>query len=139
MSAKSKTARRDEKQLSSPYVKIIIGSSAGCVLCFILIALAAVMALKSGLSSSVYMPLGMFFGALSAFLGGFIAVRPIKQRGALYGALSGLLQSLICSVILFVANGYTAGNGIFILSAIIILCSALGGIAAVNLKIKKRY
>ena len=139
MSAKSKTSRRDEKQQSSPYIKILIGSLTGGVLFFILVAFAAAAALKSGFSSSLYMPLGIVLGALSAFAGGFIAVRPIKQRGAPYGALTGILQALICAVVLFVANGYKAGNGIFILSAVMILCSALGGIAAVNLKIKKKY
>lgn len=139
MSAKSNRTRRDEKKQSSPYIKILIGSLTGGALFFILIAFAAVAALKSGFSSSAYMPLGIALGALSAFAGGFIAVRPVKQRGAPYGALTGILQAIICAVVLFIANGYKAGNGIFILSAVMILCSVLGGIVAVNLKIKKKY
>ncbi len=139
MSAKSKAVRRDEKQKSSPYTKIIIGSLVSVALYFILIALIAAMALKSDLSPSAYMPAGIISGILSSLIGGFVSVRPIKEKGVLFGALTGVVQAIICSLVLFVVNGNAAGNGIFILSAVMILCSAVGGIAAVNLKIKKKY
>lgn len=122
-----------------PLSGIMITSLVGCLLFFILTALFSYLVLQKGISSSLYMPVGLVLGAISAFLNGFAAVRPIKEKGVLYGALTGLIQALLCSVVLFVANGGAAGTGIFILAAIIILAAAVGGIAAVNLKIKKKY
>lgn len=138
MNGKSKTSRREENQ-TSPYIKILIGAVLAIALYFIILALFAVFVLKSGIESSAYMPTGVIIGAVSAFVGGFAAVRPIKQKGALYGGLAGLIQALISSLVLFFANGYSAGNGVFILSAVIILCSVLGGILAVNMKRKMKY
>ena len=138
MGSKTKKTRRDEKR-ASPQIKIIIGSAIGTVLYFLIVAVAAVAVLKSGSGTSVYMPIGFAAGVLSGFAGGFAAVRPIKEKGAMFGALSGLGQALLCSIVLFIVNKATAGSGMFILSLIIIICSALGGIAAVNAKRKKKY
>lgn len=122
-----------------PLKRIMIISLIGCFLFFIFTALFSCLILKNGISSSLYMPVGMVLGAVSAVLSGFATVRPIKEKGALYGALTGFIQSLLCSVVLFVVNGGSAGTGIFILAGLMILASALGGIAAVNLKVKKKY
>lgn len=133
-----KSSRKDEK-LGSPINKIIIASVIGSVLYFAMLAVFAAAALKKGMEASSYMPVGLVLGAVSGFLSGFTAVRPIKEKGALYGALTGFIQSLINSIVLFIVNGGAAGTGIFILAAIVIILAAVGGIAAVNLKIKKKY
>ena len=137
MPVKSKTAKKDDN--NKPIYKILIGSVIGSVLYFLLIALFSLMALKSSFDSSVYMPAGIVLGGLSAFLGGFITVKPIKEKGVFYGALTGLIQALICASVLFIVNNATAGTGIFILIAVILLCGALGGVAAVNIKKKIKY
>lgn len=133
-----KSNRKDNKS-KTPFTKIIIGSVISTVLFFIIIALFALSALNSVFSSSSYMPVGMVSGSLTAFAGGFISVRKLKEKGVLFGAVSGIIQAVLCSVILFVINNGSVGTGVFILSALIIIFSALGGIAAVNLKIKKKY
>lgn len=138
MGGKSKMTRRDEER-ASPQIKIIIGSAIGTALYFLIVAIAAAAVLKSGTGSSAYLPIGFAAGILSGFAGGFAAVRPIKEKGAVFGALSGLCQALLCSVVLFIVNRAAAGSGMLILSLIIIICSALGGIAAVNAKRKKKY
>ena len=138
MGGKSKKTRRDEER-ASPQIKIIIGSAIGTALYFLIVAIAAAAVLKSGTGSSAYLPIGFASGILSGFAGGFAAVRPIKEKGAVFGALSGLGQALLCSVVLFNVNRAAAGSGMLILSLIIIICSALGGIAAVNAKRKKKY
>ena len=138
MGGKQKSSRREEKS-AAPYAKIIIGSIAASVLYFIILAVFSALALDSGFSESSYMPAGMAAGALTGFAGGFIAVRPVKEKGLLYGLISGAVQALICSVVLFSVNGASAGNGIFILSALILLFAVFGGVAAVNMKAKKKY
>lgn len=138
MQEKIKKSRRDEKK-TSPISKIIIGAVLGSVLYFVLLAVFASFALKSNVSMSSYMPAGMALGVLAAFIGGFAAVKPLKEKGVVYGALTGLVQALICSIVLFIVNSAVAGTGIFILMAVIIAAAAGGGITAVNLKPKKKY
>lgn len=138
MQERVKKSRRDEKK-ATPISKIVIGAVLGSVLYFMFLAIFALFALKSNVSISSYMPVGIFMGALTAFVGGFAAVKPLKEKGALYGALTGVIQALICSIVLFIVNSAVAGNGIFILMAVIIAAAAGGGIAAVNLKTKKKY
>ena len=138
MGGNSKSSRK-EKHTGSPFIKTAVAAAAASVLYFILLAAFSAFALSSGLSESFYMTAGMVTGALTAFSGGFIAVRPIKEKGALYGLVTGGIQALVCSAVLFIVNNATAGNGIFILSALIVASAVLGGISAVNLKIKKKY
>lgn len=138
MGGKSKSSRREDKA-DAPFVKIIIGAVAASILYFVVLAVFATLALNSGMSASSYMPAGMAAGAITGFAGGFISVRPVKEKGALYGLITGVLQAVICSAVLFVVNGASAGNGIFILCALTVVGAVLGGIAAVNLKIKKKY
>ena len=133
-----KINRKDNKS-KTPYSKIATGSVISTALFFLFIGLFALMALNSGVSASLYMPTGMIFGAITAFLGGFISVRPLKEKGVLFGAISGVIQAVICAAVLFFINKGSVGTGVFILSALIIVFSGLGGIAAVNLKIKKKY
>lgn len=139
MPSKSKSSRPKENN-SSKINRVIIGSVIGAVLFFMFIALFSVLVLKTdAFSSSFYMPAGLMSGAVSSFLCGFITVRPIKKNGAALGALSGLVQALICSAAIFFINSNNSGVGIFILMAVIVAFGAVGGISAVNLKIRKKY
>lgn len=138
MGDKAKSSRKDNKY-NTKLISVSAGALASTVIFFVLLALFAFFSLKSGFSDSIYFPAGLVTGALSGFTGGFICVRPIKEKGVLFGFVSGLIQALICCGILFAINGASAGNGLFILFGVITVFSAFGGIAAVNLKIKKKY
>lgn len=138
MSGKNKSTRRNEESNNS-YIRIIVGSAVSAVMFFALLALFALFSLKSGTYGSLYVPAGIAFAFLSGVTGGFVAVRPIKQKGLPYGALSGFISSLLCAVVLFVVNGNKAGSGLFIVAGLMIVGSASGGIGAVNLKLKKKY
>lgn len=139
MPEKSKSSRAKEKNTSN-INKIIVGSVIGSVFLFMLILLFSFLVLKTdSFSSSLYLPAGLVFGAMSAFVGGFVSVRPIRKNGALFGTLTGLAQALICSASMFFINGNNAGSGLFILMAVITAFGSIGGISAVNLKVRKRY
>ncbi len=139
MSGKSKSSRKNEKSTSN-LNKIIFASVIGTVLFFAVICLLSLIALKSnGFNSSLYMPAVLLSGALSGFMGGFTAVRPVRKNGAAYGALTGLVQAVVCSAAAFFINGNKAGSTLFILIAVIIAMGAAGGISAVNLKVRKKY
>ena len=138
--AKNSKSSRSKESDSLNYKNILIGSVLGSVLFFVLISLFSLMLLKSEIvSASFYMSSGLISGAVSAFIGGFAAVRPVKKNGAVAGALAGFIQALICSAAVFFINDNNSGTSIFILMGLIIAFSVAGGISAVNLKIKKRY
>lgn len=138
MSGKPRTTRKDDssKNLAA---KIAVGAAVSVVLYFVLIAFYALAAFKTGLSSSLYMPIGIVLGALSGLVGGFVSVKPIMQKGIVFGALSGLISAIVSSAMMFAANGNKAGNGIFVFMAAMLLGGAAGGVAAMNLKLKKKY
>ncbi len=139
MPSKSKNSRVKEKDFSL-LNRVLIASAVGSAMFFALVALFSFAVLKTDMfSSSSYMFFGIISAALSSFLCGFITVRPIKKNGIANGALSGLVQALICSAVMFFVNGNKSGVGIFIMMAVFVVFSALGGISAVNLKVKKKY
>lgn len=138
MSSKQRNAKKYDGP-KSIITKIAVGTTVSAVMYFALIALYAAVSFKSGASSSMYMPVGIVMGAISGLAGGFAAVRPVKQKGVLYGSLCGFASAILCSAALFIINGNKAGNGIFILIAAMVFGGAAGGVSAVNLKIKKKY
>lgn len=137
MQGKAQKSRREDKK--SPINNILISTIIGSILYFGFLAVFALCALNSDFNASTYMPVGIIIGFLTATIGGFMAVKPLKQKGALYGAITGLAQALVCSVALFAVNKGVAGTGIFILIAATVAGGIAGGITAVNLKIKKKY
>ncbi len=137
MQEKNKTNRKEESQF--PLIPLAVSSAISSIIYFILIALLTFAALKTSFSNALYLPGAIFAGALSGLVCGFTAARIIKEKGLFWGGISGLIQSLLCSVVIFILNKGTAGNGIFILIAVIVAFSAIGGIAAVNIKKKIKY
>ncbi len=139
MPSKPKTSRAKEKDYSL-LKRVSVSSIISSVVFFVLIAVFSFAVLKTDMfSSSSYMFFGVISAALSAFLCGFITVRPIRKNGIVYGAVSGFVLALICSAVMFFVNGNKSGVGIFILMVLFVVFSALGGISAVNFKVKKKY
>lgn len=122
-----------------PLVKLAVCSLSSSVLFYILIALFSFLILKTSGNGSMYLFYGIGAGAVSGFISGFTALKLIKEKGLFYGALCGAGQSVICALIMFILNKGTAGNAVFILIAVMILMSSLGGLAGVNLKKKIKY
>lgn len=122
-----------------PISKIAICAAISSTLFFLLLISFAALILKTSSNQSMYLVYGLAAGAGSGFAGGFIASKLIKEKGLIYGAISGFAHSLICALTVFILNKGTAGNGIFILIAVMTLLSSLGGIAGMNLKKKIKY
>lgn len=131
---------KNNKDKSNISVKsLIIPSVAMSVMFFVFLAVGALLFLNNGTSSSAYLPFSIVAGGICGFISGFVSVRIIKNKGLFYGAVSGIIQSLIVSIVIFLMNKGIAGNGIFILIGVTVALSALGGVAAVNLKKKIKY
>lgn len=137
MNKKSRSSKNEEMKFS--YMPILLSSLICSVLYFVfLIAISAVM-LNSASNPSLYLPAGLLSGGLTGFINGFVTAKLTGEKGLVYGAITGLIQSLLCAVTVFIMNKGIAGNGIFILIAIIILTASLGGMTAVNIRKKIKY
>ena len=136
---KNKTTSSKKESKGFPLVPILSVSVVSSVLYFIILALLTVFSLKSSVDRSMYLPFSIGAGGITGFICGFAITKIIKEKGMICGSLSGFIHSLICSVVIFVLNKGTAGNGIFILIAVMTVFASLGGITAVNLKKKIKY
>lgn len=112
--------------------KTLIGSLLGAVMFFVLTALASLILWKTDADESIYKFISLIIGAVSAFTGGFAGVRPVRKNGIAFGALSVLpvyLAEILAGVL--VSKGGIGLIG-WIMLAVQLLFSAVGGIIAVN-------
>lgn len=137
MTKKNIAPKKDESAI--PIKQIFISSLISSAMFFILLIILALVVFKTSANQSLYLLYGLAAGGLSSFFGGFISLRLIKEKGLFFGGICGFIQSLICSLIIFILNKGTAGNGIFILIALMTFVSSLGGLTAVNIKKKIKY
>lgn len=126
---KSKTQNTSVKGL---VIKTLLGSLVSVVVFFILTLLAAFVLWKNDSDISLYNFVICIIGAFAGFAGGFVAVRPVRKRGMVFGALSALIPCVIVMTasVLLSKSGIAVVGWIFL--AVYILFSALGGIIAAN-------
>lgn len=113
-------------------IKILIGSGVGSAVFFALAALSAFVLLQNDSDVNIYKYIILLIGAISGFLSGFAGVRPLRKNGIAFGAVSALpvyLIAIIVSIILSRSGISLIG---WILLAVIVIFSAVGGIVAVN-------
>lgn len=113
-------------------IKALIGSLVGLVVFFILTALASFILWKNDADSEIFKYIMLIIGAVSAFIGGFVAVRPTRKNGIAVGALSALPSYLVIILISVLLSKSGVGAVGWVLLAVMILFSAIGGIVAVN-------
>lgn len=120
-------------------VNVLIGSVIGALSTVLLIMIfAAVLAFTDIPEATVG-----FFGYLSVIAGGIIGGLISSRRCGRNGLMSGICTGLMMFIILFIVRMFFANlgsltiNTIFMLFAMLI-SSAFGGIAGVNMKWKKR-
>lgn len=128
-----------KEETGFPLKTVALCSLSGTGLFFLFLILFSFLILKTSANQSMYLLYGIIAGAVSAFICGFAGLKIIKEKGLLHGAICGGAQAFICTLIIFILNKGTAGNGIFILMGIIVLMSSLGGMAGVNIKKKIKY
>lgn len=118
--------------LKTVIAKTLTGSLAGLVLFFLLTAISSAILWKTDADSEIYKYIILAVGGVSALVCGFIAVRPVRKNGIVFGALSVLPFFLITIVISMLIS--KSGVGLFgwILLGIQLVLSAIGGIIAVN-------
>ncbi|MBR3835545.1 MAG: TIGR04086 family membrane protein [Clostridia bacterium] len=113
-------------------IKALVGALTGVVLFFVMSAVAAFALWKTDSNSGMYQYILLAIGAVSALVCGFVAVRPVRKNGIAVGALSVLPAYLVTILVSILVS--KSGVGLFgwILLAVQVVFSAIGGIIAVN-------
>lgn len=121
-----------EANLKTAIIKALVGSAVGTAVFFALTALAAFICLKGDSDPDSYKFFILAAGAVSGFVCGFAAVKPVKKKGIIAGALSTLPMYFItvCTAML-ISHGGLGLIG-WILCAVMLASGGVGGIIAVN-------
>lgn len=135
---KNSDYRKENKKDNIPLC-VAVGAASGVIIFFALTLVFALVSFKAEIGAELYLPAELLFGGVSGIAAGFVTVRPIKRLAAPLGACAGLCMSAVTAVIMLIINGGVSAANILILSGVIIFISAIGGVAAANLKKKMRY
>lgn len=138
MAKGKKRAPRGEDKNAFPLKSILTGAGVGAVLFLLLMLVVACAALRADISRETYPVIGLAAAALSSLAGGFAAVRPVHKNAIPYGALAGVIQGIFACTAAFAANSASASSKQLLLAAIMVIFSAAGGIAAVNIKRRRK-
>ncbi|MBP3441331.1 MAG: TIGR04086 family membrane protein [Clostridia bacterium] len=133
MHKKKRTKAKSHNQTLKNYVlKTAIGSAVGMGVFFLFALAAAFVLWKKDADTSSFKYVMFALAALSGFIGGFTAVRPVREKGLIFGALSALPTCVVLTAVsmLISKNGLAVTGWIFIV--LDILFAAIGGIVAVN-------
>jgi putative membrane protein (TIGR04086 family) len=118
--------------LRTVIIKALISSATGIIVFFIITAVLSLVGWKSDMPESAYKYMILAAGAISGFVCGFAAVRPIRKNGIAVGALSALPAYFIIVLISTTLSRTGISKIGWILLPVMIVFAAVGGILAVN-------
>ena len=123
----------NEKESNLYFLKpILISMIAGMVSIFILFIIFAVLMASNAIPLSIIHTLTTVAGAAGGFISGFICGKIIHRQGVLFGAVCGVLLSLLIVISGFFAFGFSMQAYTFVKFIAIISASSIGGIIGVN-------
>lgn len=129
---KRRTSSKENQNPNISFVKRILrGGFISAAIFFTLIFLLSLLVVKTGVSDSMQNIFVFFFALLSSFLGAFISLRKTREKGLLSGILTALPAIILACLVLLVVL-HTLGLKTLLMSAMMLLGGALGGIVAVN-------
>ena len=129
MSEKRNSAETD---LRSVIIKILTGAATGTAVYFALTAVTAFISLKKDIDPRGFGFTDLALGAAAAVICGFIAVKKVRKKGLLLGALSTLPMYFIIVCTCLLASHCGIGMYGWILGGVMLLAGAVGGIIAVS-------
>lgn len=139
MTVKVGYKRRTERSARRTKLGTLALISLGGMLLFIgLLFLAAFICLRRD-ASGWFLPLCAYACcAVSAFPVGYITAKYIGKSGLLCGLLSSLPLCILLLILCLSLYG-TAGSGLLIGTALMLLSGTFGGVTALHLRHRKRY
>ena len=117
---------------------VVIGAAAGVSISMLLILVGALIAVKTG--AVPYNAVPYITGAaqgIGALAGGYICGRAFRRMGMALGAACGSLAGAALFVIGLISGGIAAWTALIRL-LISVLCGAIGGIAGVNKRSRRK-
>lgn len=136
-SKKSNRKRREDKAGSDMLSVMLKAFAVGILSLFVFLTLVSFSVISADASKSLYPVFALVCVGLSAFVGGFYAARRLRKRGLAVGALSQLGTVVLVTVISLIINR-SLGLSILLLPAATVIFGGLGGLAAVNLRLRRR-
>ncbi len=129
---KRRMSSSESENSRTAFVKRILwGSLFSVVFFFVFMLILALVVVKAGLSDSMQNIFVFFVSLLSVFAGAFLSLRKTYEKGLMSGIFVSLpVIVFICAVLLTVVKDI--GVRTAIMSLLMMLGGALGGIAAVN-------
>ncbi len=120
-------------------LRIAAGFIVGVGLFFGLTAAFAAAGLKWDIDETKYRY--FVWGALvvSAFCGGFLAVLPVRKNGFAIGGAAGAAGCIPIMIAVCAASDKSAGGKELLAALAFVIACCLGGVAAANRKIKRKY
>lgn len=115
-------------------IRVLVGFVTGMVSMLLLMAIFSSIIVKSDLNGTIVYVFGLLASGLAALLSGFVVTRPFHKKGLPFGILASLPLIVAVCVMALIANQGTIGVHFYILAAVMLLCGALGGIFAANLR-----
>lgn len=129
---KRKKQLKDNENPRTQFLKRIFrGSLISAGFFFLLLFILALFVVKFGLSDSTQNIFVFFFAVFSVFAGSFAALHKTQEKGLISGTLCAVPAILLVCIILLIFM-HKLGFKTAIMSLLMLLGGALGGIAAVN-------
>ena len=130
---------KSHKEDSSAMVKrflrpVVIGAVVGALCCTLVLIIMAAIVASQDIPKAVITPMAIVAGAAGSFFGGFTAARIAKERGLLIGGACGLLLFILVVIVGFAFLKEIRGAYILVKLAVMLICSAVGGVIGVNLR-----
>ena len=130
---------KSHKEDSSVMVKrflrpIILGAVVGALCCTLLLAVMAAIVASQDIPKAAITPMAMVAAAAGSFIGGIASARIAKEKGLLVGAACGLLLFILVVLSGLAFLKEIRGAYILVKLAVMLVCSALGGVIGVNLR-----
>lgn len=123
---------KTEANLRTVIIKALIGSVIGSVLYFLLTLLTSLICLKNDSAPESYKFFMLAIGAISGFICGHFAVKPVHKNGIIIGSLSTLPVYLIVTCTSILVSHAGIGLIGWILCGVMLVSGAVGGIIAVS-------
>ncbi|MCL2530760.1 MAG: TIGR04086 family membrane protein [Oscillospiraceae bacterium] len=118
--------------------RLLISAGIGLVVLGLLLLVAAGIALRLDLASSMLRYLAFGAAALAALVAGYIHVRSRRAQGLLFGALAAAVMYPIVLLISMAVSRGAPGAVAFILLPVMLLTGGAGGILAANRTVQSR-
>ncbi len=119
---------------------VVVGALSGAVLCAVLLALCTLAFVSSeNVPHGFLQPFVICISVFSSFFAGYVTARLLKQRGLIFGMVSGLLLFL-----LFFLSGLVLSQNACVASEVtvrlltMVISGGLGGLLAVSRKSRRK-